>query len=623
MTIQDSADRLSAVRSSVDASRPSPRRSGTPLARSADRRWPQLEKNLNTRMDELARALRGPRARRGETRGTASSASSAARSTSTRCSTRTLEAASRRGLRRRPRLDRAHRRPAARHDARVSHGGGRAPGDRRPAAAPGPARSRSAIEYATTTRAANRDRSRRGSPSRSPDASADVGLSSPSSPARPSQSSATTRRRARGARAARRARDRERPAFPEARQLADLDALTGLHNRRYFHETLAREVARAHRYEPRPGPGRLRPRRLQGDQRPDRPPRRGRGARRGGRTGPRRRALRRHRLPRRRRRVRGHPPRVDGLATPSSSTGGSERGLGAAGRSAGRQIFFSAGIAELRPGTTRSPSSSGPTTRSTARRKSARTAQTPPARITEKYGPDVEGEPTGYEAPPFGNLGTTGLSSERSPVLRCCQLQARLSEKSRRLRWAGSPAGAFDRDRDDRSRLNRHRQGHDHLRSCEHGCRGRGLRVRPDEPRLVGLAQGASPRRSSTRYPRPVLPIARMMPGTAVDRNTLRARPGKQRDDLLRLSGAYRRLVVGADARDEAHEPRRIAPTPARAARAAIVAPETPFPGDSSTVPTTTFGGSALDGWSYPCSSRSGRSATGQARGSLPSRRPP
>jgi len=37
-------------------------------------------------------------------------------------------------------------------------------------------------------------------------------------------------------------------SFREARQLADLDALTGLHNRRYFHETLAREVARAHRY---------------------------------------------------------------------------------------------------------------------------------------------------------------------------------------------------------------------------------------------------------------------------------------------------------------------------------------------------------------------------------------
>src|SRR4051812_47460526 len=37
--------------------------------------------------------------------------------------------------------------------------------------------------------------------------------------------------------------------FKEARQLADLDALTGLHNRRYFHEMLAREVARAQRYD--------------------------------------------------------------------------------------------------------------------------------------------------------------------------------------------------------------------------------------------------------------------------------------------------------------------------------------------------------------------------------------
>ena len=36
--------------------------------------------------------------------------------------------------------------------------------------------------------------------------------------------------------------------FREARRLADVDALTGLHNRRYFHETLLREVARAHRY---------------------------------------------------------------------------------------------------------------------------------------------------------------------------------------------------------------------------------------------------------------------------------------------------------------------------------------------------------------------------------------
>ena len=50
--------------------------------------------------------------------------------------------------------------------------------------------------------------------------------------------------------------------YAEARALADLDALTGLHNRRFFHETLAREVA------PRPAlpaaalADRLRPRRF-------------------------------------------------------------------------------------------------------------------------------------------------------------------------------------------------------------------------------------------------------------------------------------------------------------------------------------------------------------------------
>ena len=39
--------------------------------------------------------------------------------------------------------------------------------------------------------------------------------------------------------------------FTEAQALADLDPLTRLHNRRYFHELLEREVARAHRYRRR------------------------------------------------------------------------------------------------------------------------------------------------------------------------------------------------------------------------------------------------------------------------------------------------------------------------------------------------------------------------------------
>jgi diguanylate cyclase (GGDEF)-like protein len=63
------------------------------------------------------------------------------------------------------------------------------------------------------------------------------------------------------ARSYRRARDDRRRLEGIARQLAqargearrnrllaDLDGLTGLHNRRYFHELLAREVARAQRY---------------------------------------------------------------------------------------------------------------------------------------------------------------------------------------------------------------------------------------------------------------------------------------------------------------------------------------------------------------------------------------
>jgi diguanylate cyclase (GGDEF)-like protein len=39
--------------------------------------------------------------------------------------------------------------------------------------------------------------------------------------------------------------------FREVRQLADIDGLTRLYNRRVFHETLAREVARARRYQRR------------------------------------------------------------------------------------------------------------------------------------------------------------------------------------------------------------------------------------------------------------------------------------------------------------------------------------------------------------------------------------
>ena len=136
--------------------------------------------------------------------------------------------------------------------------------------------------------------------------------------------------------------------FREARQLADLDALTGLHNRRYFHETLAARGRARPPLQPPARPDRLRPRRLQGDQRPDRAPRRRRGPRRGGGPRPRRRPLGRHRLPRRRRRVRGDPAGVDArrrrAALPPAA-----RGDLVAGRSAAPgRLQISAGIAELR-----------------------------------------------------------------------------------------------------------------------------------------------------------------------------------------------------------------------------------------------------------------------------------
>jgi diguanylate cyclase (GGDEF)-like protein len=51
-----------------------------------------------------------------------------------------------------------------------------------------------------------------------------------------------------GRRAAGRIAELERELH-RARELADLDSLTALHNRRFFHDALAREVARAHRYE--------------------------------------------------------------------------------------------------------------------------------------------------------------------------------------------------------------------------------------------------------------------------------------------------------------------------------------------------------------------------------------
>ena len=163
--------------------------------------------------------------------------------------------------------------------------------------------------------------------------------------------------------------------FREARQLADLDALTGLHNRRYFHETLDREFARAHRYE----------RRLAlivfdlDDFKDDQRPRSAtwpatRVLAEVGGARPRGRPHGRHRLPRRRRRVRGHPPRVAGSTRPTQLSDASRA------RSRPRRSARPAGSRSRPASPSSSPGddslacSSAPTRRSTARRTPARAA---------------------------------------------------------------------------------------------------------------------------------------------------------------------------------------------------------------------------------------------------------
>ena len=93
---------------------------------------------------------------------------------------------------------------------------------------------------------------------------------------------------------------------------------------------------------------RVRPRRLQADQRPDRPPRRRRRARRGRRVRPQRRPRDRHPLSRGRRRVRSGPARVEPrrCRTPADRIAIAIRAqkvekIGA--------LKISAGVAELRP----------------------------------------------------------------------------------------------------------------------------------------------------------------------------------------------------------------------------------------------------------------------------------
>ena len=144
----------------------------------------------------------------------------------------------------------AARRPADRRDARPLGRGGRAPGG----AGPPDGREARAIsmsyEYGAEQAAPKARRSAPASRCRCPARPAPLGLADGLH-----RAGRHDVRRGAGRPSSRSSRLRAGPAienarrFREARQLADLDALTGLHNRRYFHETLAREVARAHRYD--------------------------------------------------------------------------------------------------------------------------------------------------------------------------------------------------------------------------------------------------------------------------------------------------------------------------------------------------------------------------------------
>ena len=130
---------------------------------------------------------------------------------------------------------------------------------------------------------------------------------------------------------------------------------------------------------------RLRRRRLQVDQRPDRPPRGRPRARTGRRPAAGRRPVGRRRLPHRRRRVRGASSRSRAPWTRTSSTDACRA------RCAERLSARTRSACVCRPGSRSSStaipppgSSSVPTQRCTARRISARTGRTSPARSTSR-----------------------------------------------------------------------------------------------------------------------------------------------------------------------------------------------------------------------------------------------
>ena len=239
-----------------DAAAGRDRRSRSSRARRRDRSGAsrRVSAELGARIEQLLGELQGAVERTREEGGAAApSASSAARSTSTRCSrARSRPPARSRASTRRSSTSTAEGEPADRRDARPLGGGGAPAGGRRAARRPRGALDRDRVPVPARTGSARATPSTPASPCRCAREAGAIGLPDRLHAARRRAPSATTELEALEELASRAGPAIENARrFREARQLADLDALTGLHNRRYFHETLEREVARAQRYERR------------------------------------------------------------------------------------------------------------------------------------------------------------------------------------------------------------------------------------------------------------------------------------------------------------------------------------------------------------------------------------
>ena len=227
------------------------------------------------------------------------------------------------------------------------------------------------------------------------------------------------RDRARGARPPRRARDLERDPLHRGARAGRARLAHG--------PPQPAALLRVPRPRDRPRPAlralrladRLRPRRLQADQRPDRASRRRRGARRGRGSRARRRPRDGHPVPGRRRRVRGDPPRGEprGRRAPRRPHRARDPRRRRSTRSA-RSRSPPASPSSV-PATPPPTCSSAPTTRSSARRAPAR----PDRR--ELSGPEARAAPVRRSAPAAAERRWKRAGSSSGPVPRRCRLTSK------------------------------------------------------------------------------------------------------------------------------------------------------------------------------------------------------